>query len=85
MKGIELIAQERKEQIEKHGFTFEKYDRYYINSELFQAASFCLELGTKPVEMLFSWPKGWGKHFENKVRSNPPKPTGGKIAIVSKI
>lgn len=75
--GIELITQERKEQIEKHGFSLER-DKHYTNGELFQAASFCLELKScqdekgrwvSPSKMLFKWPKGWGIKAERKIRN----------------
>lgn len=71
--GIELIAQERKEQIEKHGFTIEKYYRYYVNGELLQAACFCLELAdpklyfVQELAALKTWPKKWDVKFKNKI------------------
>ena len=40
--GIELIAQERAEQIEKHGYSIEKDIEYYKNRELESAAMYCL-------------------------------------------
>jgi hypothetical protein len=74
MTGIELIAQERKEQIEKHGFTFEKYDQYYVNGELLQAACFCLEQANtkqyfvRPEDDIKAiWPKNWDISFKNKI------------------
>jgi hypothetical protein len=73
--GIELIAQERKEQIEKHGFTFEKYDRYYTHGELLQAACFCLNLANpqyyfleeRDQHIIPRWPKKWDVNFKNKI------------------
>ena len=71
--AIELIEQERTEQIEKHGFSLEKDSIYYKNGELLQAALFCKEqafiklFGTK--EEIVKWPKGWGQYFEIKVRN----------------
>src|SRR6185295_3506717 len=71
--GIELIKEERREQWEKHGFTLDHDAKFYKKGELFQAATFCLELkslnGEPPARMLSSWPKGWGEHFENKIRN----------------
>lgn len=39
--GIERIAQERKEQIEKHGFNKEQ-DKLYVHGELVRAAKACI-------------------------------------------
>lgn len=50
--GIELIAQERQEQVEKHGYTKER-DALYTNGELLRAADFC----TNPREGV--WPLNW--------------------------
>jgi len=70
--GIELIAQERKEQIEKHGWSIE-HDKDYSNGQLIQAAEFCREQAynstTGCKTEACKWPDGWIKHFENKVRS----------------
>lgn len=75
--GIELIKDERQEQIQKHGFSLER-DKHYVNGELFQAASYCSELKSvqnergqwvSPAKMLFKWPKGWGIKHERKIRN----------------
>lgn len=67
--GIELIAEERSEQIEKHGFSLELDARYYKNKELVQAAEFCLlQAGFSGYEdKNVFWPSGWDKHFMNKI------------------
>lgn len=72
-KGIELIKEERREQIEKHGFSLEKDAKYYQNGELGEAAMFCknlvqLKIGTLDREF-HKWPDGWSKHFEEKIRN----------------
>lgn len=59
--GIELIAEERQEQIEKHGYTRE-HDEQYINKELEQAAEYCLSLTGLWNKSAF-WPTGW----DNKI------------------
>lgn len=60
MTGIELIAKERQEQIEKHGYDADN-DAYYSNGELLQAAKYCLESN------LFSWPKSWDLRAKDKI------------------
>jgi hypothetical protein len=55
--GIELIAQERKEQIEKHGYTLE-LDAGYRNKQLVQAAEYCFMLTGLWNKSVF-WPEGW--------------------------
>lgn len=69
--GVSLIAQERREQIEKHGFSVE-HDNYYKNKELVQAASFCLVLAESKIKLYNKgipayWPKDWGLHFMSKI------------------
>jgi hypothetical protein len=59
--GIELIAEERKEQIEKHGFTAEK-DAQYVNCELEQGALHAIE------PSMFRSPENWGSWFEEKMK-----------------
>lgn len=61
--GIELIAQERAEQIEKHGWDL-SHDADYANGELRRAAIFCLTL----YEQDWPWHDGGiGTHFYNKI------------------
>lgn len=52
MKGIELVAKEREEQINKHGFTLED-DSFYKSNELIKAALFCIDSNT------FEFPYHW--------------------------
>lgn len=58
--GIELIAQERHEQIEKHGFDVTK-DAFYSNNELIKAALFCISPD------VFEWPYEWDEEFRSKI------------------
>lgn len=67
--GIELINEERQEQIHKHGFSLEKDREYYQNGELKQAAKYCLmlaEFGHYEGKNVF-WPSGWDKSYEHKI------------------
>lgn len=67
--GIELIKTERKEQIEKHGFSLEKDREFYQKKELVQAAYYCLmlaEFGNHAGKNRF-WPEGWDRYFEHKI------------------
>jgi hypothetical protein len=70
--GIELIAEERREQIEKHGWS-KGHDSNYQNKELQQAAYYCLMLaeykGYKGQNRF--WPEDWGTHFEHKIINKP--------------
>jgi len=58
--GIELIAQERQEQIEKHGWSLDR-DQDYADGQLKQAALYCL------APHIFGWPNGWIIRFKDKV------------------
>lgn len=55
--GIELIAEERKEQIEKHGFDHEKDSEDYVEQELVAAAQYALTLEREfyPANWEFWW------------------------------
>ena len=67
--GIELIAQERQEQIEKHGFDVNN-DKYYSSLELIQACLFCLDQYTgigKGLMTYKEWPEGWDYYFRDKI------------------
>ena len=61
--GIELIAEERKEQIEKHGWDI-THDADYGNEELLKAALFCID------QKRFEFPFGWHPYFRNKILNN---------------
>lgn len=69
--GIELIAIERKEQIEKHGWSLEHDAEFYENGELISAAKFC-EIATGrgigyTGEQGALWPDNWDQYFRRKV------------------
>jgi hypothetical protein len=55
--GIELITEERQEQIEKHGYT-KDHDKRYVKKELVQAAEYCLSLTGLWNKSVF-WPPDW--------------------------
>jgi hypothetical protein len=59
--GIELIAEERQEQIEKHGFDVNRDVQYYSKNELVKAAMYCLTLKEQ------YYPKTWGGWFREKI------------------
>jgi len=50
--GIELISEERKEQIEKHGWSIQN-DKDYSSEQLIKASLFCIN------QKLFEWPWYW--------------------------
>jgi hypothetical protein len=63
--GIELIAEERREQIEKHGFSLELDAEYYKNNELIEAAHFALQ----PNHPGTRWPDVWDITFAEKIKN----------------
>lgn len=71
-KGIELINEERKEQIEKHGWSLD-HDASYADGQLIEAALFCYEQARINLGIIHhesrQWPMGWIKHFEDKIRN----------------
>lgn len=72
-KGIELIAIERQEQIEKHGWSLERDKEYYKNGELIQAAKFCEIATGRGIGFTGSgdavWPNEWDDYFRRKILS----------------
>tara|TARA_R110002020_G_C16314529_1_gene774165 strand:- start:4211 stop:4588 length:378 start_codon:yes stop_codon:yes gene_type:complete len=60
--GIELIAEEREEQIVKHGWDL-KNDQDYGREELIKAALFCID------QTRFEWPYYWTEEFRQKILS----------------
>lgn len=75
--GIELITEERKEQIEKHGWDLSD-DKSYSEEELLKAALFCID------QKRFEWPFYWMGIFRakilNKSRVDQLKVAGAFIA-----
>jgi hypothetical protein len=63
--GIELISEERKEQLEKHGWTPEHDDEVNSGGQLTQAAMYALTLDEE------WYPKTWGDWFKIKVTHKP--------------
>jgi hypothetical protein len=68
--GIELIAEERREQIEKHGISI-KHDRVYNKEYQLTDAATSLINETGPRGMEFAKPKGWDKDVWNKMSRKP--------------
>lgn len=60
--GIELIAIERQEQVEKHGFTT-KSDLQYSEGELIQVARFCLGID--------EYPDNWDLNVGERISKKP--------------
>lgn len=73
LTGIELITQERKEQIEKHGFDVAN-DQDYSHNELIKGALFAIN----PDQ--FEWPYFWDKEFRDKIVNKPNSIERLKIA-----
>lgn len=63
--GIELIAIERQEQIEKHGWSLEN-DQCYSDGELIQACQYAL-CDDPRFQYVFGWPSGWDNHYKEKI------------------
>lgn len=59
--GIELIAEERREQIEKHGFNLVQDEQYYQNNELVNAAIYSLTLDRN------KYPDNWEFWFHDNM------------------
>lgn len=59
--GVELIAQERKEQIEKHGFDLDKDSEFYQLEELKLAALYALTMKRE------FYPESWGFWWHDKM------------------
>lgn len=69
--GLELIAKERQEQIEKHGYTVEHDKAVNANNELLQAANALLFDG--------QWPSNWNSEA---IQHMMDKPLYEKVLIV---
>lgn len=80
--GIELIAQERKEQIEKHKISL-THDRQFINEELVRAAIYTLEPSDDNHHKIGTNGVGWGlfvTKIKRKDRISQLKIAGALIA-----
>lgn len=61
--GIELIAEERQEQIEKHGRTLQHDDDYNDNNQLAHCAEMLLAVEHEEGIDSESYPDGWDKEI----------------------
>lgn len=79
--GIELIATERREQIEKHGYSIESDTEFYSNYQLIQAALFCIDLVIPEgygLKLYKGWPQGWSEESLKKIID---KDSVGKLKV----
>ncbi len=61
LTGAEMIDKERKEQLEKHGFSV-RQDARYLRDELVKGALFAIN------PQIFEWPKGWDSGFMKTIQ-----------------
>lgn len=73
--GIELIAKERSEQIEKHGFKAEDETQHYQSNELIDAAMYCL------MEDDDLYPRSWGFWFHDNMRKKEERMSEQEFTI----
>ena len=69
--GIELITEERKEQIEKHGYTIENDIK--TNSDNYQLTYVAQALCRKEMHIITATPKGWDYRLFSKMIEKPYK------------
>lgn len=78
--GVRIIAQEREEQITKHGYDVINDLKYYSNGELLQAAKFCITQDPK------DYPPSWSKWFlESCIKKKNSLPKAAFEMEMSKI
>lgn len=65
--GIELIVEERQEQIEKHKWTKQHDRQINDEGELVQAAEFCLKAQGRGVGFDDGWPYNWSHEYRRKI------------------
>ena len=73
--GIGLIAVERKEQIEKHGFLDSENLEFKSNEELKKCAIFCLTLNGD------DYPENWGDWFLDNVEAKQTRMSESEFKI----
>lgn len=73
MTGIQLIARERKEQIEKHGRTIKQDVRLNENEQLAQGAEMLLAVSHEEGIDSMSFPDGWDHDVCEKMIGKPYK------------
>jgi len=64
MNGVDKIAQERKEQIEKHGYSVEN-DCRYVEGQLLMAVAAIVQMDVD------RWPADWNRAGYTKIMSKP--------------
>lgn len=70
--GIELITQERKEQIEKHGRTVEKDVAQNKNNQLIHAAVYLLPYDCEDdISIGYTYPDGWEEIVFDRMMEKP--------------
>lgn len=70
--GVQLIALERKRQVEQEGWTHE-HDAEHVNGELAQAAACYCMVNPGPAEQVDLWPDGWS--IDDFKRTGAPQPS----------
>jgi hypothetical protein len=75
MNGIELIAQEREEQIKKHGFNVYKDKKFYRQFELRRAAMWTLTFDED------YYPESWGLWFRERMDLKRRRMSGKELDI----
>lgn len=80
MTGIELIAQERAEQIEKHGFSIEGDIKYNRFNQLIEGAMILMRSNPKMKDIPIRWEKEVWKKMINKPRKERLVIAGALIA-----
>lgn len=75
MTGAEHIAQERKEQIEKHGFEQYIDSDFYKKGELVQAAMYAITLQE------IWYPVGWGDWWRGRMTAKKERMTDREFQI----
>lgn len=73
MTGIELIAKERQEQIEKHGRSIEQDQEFNDNCQLALGAEMLLASEHEEGIDSCSYPDGWNENICNKMLSKSYK------------
>ena len=73
MQGIELIAQERKEQIEKHGYSVKTDKEWNAYGQLVLAAEALMLKDVRDMSAETARPNGWDSKSWQKMYSKPRK------------
>lgn len=68
--GVELIAEERQKQIDKHGFTAQyhvEHPEYYEQNQLNQASASLILFDVIPDDLFLEVPENWDKDWFYKL------------------